>query len=525
MTAINTWGYKRKALLLIFITALLKLFCANSIELSSAEVYYWTYSLHLQYNYFDHPPIVGWLIRLTTLNNLLNSAIIVRLGAVIASTGSCWLMFKIGTEICNERAGWFASLLFTSCLYTSYITGAFILPDSPQIFFWLGALLTLIKISRLPIINNNSIKLWSLFGIFSGLCIMCKVHGAFLWVGATLYVACIDRRWLKSHGFYIAALLTLAITSPIIFWNIKNNFITYKFHSSRVSLIGHEFHIVQFFKGILQSIFIIVNPFNFFLICNGILWSLRKKSMQNRNVTLLILFCSLPLIMVLFFVSFFRETLAHWSGPAYTCLLIIPAIHLACAPAIKMGRLLLGVKLVMIYLLIIIFSEIFIVKYYPGTLSDQKDGITLGNGDITLDMYGWQEASKRYDSIFRSDVSKKKMPQTAPIIITKWFPAAHIDFYFSSKTKQQTFGIGNIFELGQYYWSNKYKKPLKTGDSAYYIIPSNLFDYKTFDTLIGSFSKYELATSITEKRSGVICKKIYVFRLMGYNGKDLRATY
>jgi len=51
----------------------------------------------------------------------------------------------------------------------------------------------------------------------------------------------------------------------------------------------------------------------------------------------------------------------------------------------------------------------------------------------------------RFESIYNnSDVDKKTMPPGASIIVDNWFPAAHINFYIASKTKQQTLGIGGF---------------------------------------------------------------------------------
>ncbi|MBX9785635.1 MAG: hypothetical protein K2X48_20315 [Chitinophagaceae bacterium] len=55
-------------------------------------------------------------------------------------------MFKIATHIKNERAGWYAALLFTASVYCSIIAGTFILPDSPQLTFWRLSLWLLVLI-------------------------------------------------------------------------------------------------------------------------------------------------------------------------------------------------------------------------------------------------------------------------------------------------------------------------------------------------------------------------------------------
>lgn len=508
-------NYQKKVLLLIAISTVVKLILACSIELSSVEVYYWALSQKLQWNYFDHPPIVAWLIRLTTANLLFHNELFVRLGAIIASATCTWLIFKIGTVINNLKTGWYAALLYTSSLYSSVIVGTFILPDSPQMVFWLSGILLLIKILRSTAYDQKANLLWCLFGLMSGLCTMSKVHGVFLWFGVILYVLLIDRSWLKYRGIYLSAVVTLIIISPIIIWNIQHDFVSYKFHSSRVSLTGAGVNLKVFIKELLTEVFI-NNPVNFFLICSNLLLALKGKLPVDKKNIQLLLFCSLPLIVILLFISLFREVLPHWPGPAYTCLLILPAIKLASVTRRKEQNTPKVIKAALAYMMIIAVLEILVINYFPGTLSEQKQGLNMGKDDVTIDMYGWKRAGLKFDSLYRSDVAKKTMPFGAPIIVTKWFPAAHIDFYIANKTKQETIGIGNIFNLHQYYWMNEYKKQLKNGDNAYFIVPSDLFDIKTFNEVINDFTQYEKASTIPIFRSGVLCKEIYVFRIKGY---------
>jgi hypothetical protein len=214
-------------------------------------------------------------------------------------------------------------------------------------------------------------------------------------------------------------------------------------------------------------------------------------------------------------VSLFRETYPHWSGPALSTLLLIPSIS-TTSDNYKTAVIPNVIKWALAFVLIIGFSEILITHLYPGTSSEQKEGLNLGKGDQTLDMFGWKYTGEKFDSLYRQDVARKLMPRDAHIIVTKWFPAAHIDFYISNLTKQQTIGLGSVSDLHEYYWTNKYKYPLKAGDSAYYIVPSNLFDYRVLDKINNSFTSYEMPLVIECLRNGLICKHVYVFRLRGY---------
>ena len=510
---IKTSELSIKVFQLILISTLIRCIIASSSELGNVEAYYWTYAQHLQWNYFDHPPIVGWMIRLTTANLYLHNEFFIRAGAIISSAVSTWLIFMIGSKINNERTGWFAALLYTSSLYASLGAGAYILPDSPQLVFWLLSIYLLVKILHSQQHQSNVILLWCYWGIATGLCIMCKVHGIFLWLGLILYCMLLDHSLFKCRGIYLSAFITMIIVSPIIIWNLQNHFASYEFHSHRVSLSGATIHFERFIKQLLKLI-LITNPVNFFLVCVCFV-SIRKILFLKRDIQI-ILCCSLPLIFILLIVSLFRETYPHWSGPAWSTLLLIPSVRLTSDPGNKTGLVPNNIKWALAFVLIMGFSEILITNLYPGTSSKQKEGLNFGKGDLSLDMFGWKYAGGKFDSLYKQDIIHKRMPPGAPIIVSKWFPAAHIDFYIASLTKQQTIGLGGVSDLHQYYWTNKYKHPLKSGDGAYYIVPSNLFDYKVLDKINNCFTSYEMPMVIECIRNGLICKHVYVFRLRGY---------
>jgi hypothetical protein len=510
-------NYHKKLLLLIAASTALRLLFISATELSSDEVYYWTYALKLQWNYFDHPPMVAWLIRLVTLNLWLHSSFSVRLGAVFCCAVCTWLIFKIAALIGDARAGWFAALLYNACIYCSIIAGSFIMPDSPLMIFWLGGALMLVKISQLADKPVEANWRWCAFGLMAGLCIMCKLNGLFLWTGTLLYVLVQDRSWLKHRGIYLAALITLVLVSPIIIWNIQNNFISFKFHGDRINPVNAEINLLQFAKAVLQQI-TICNPVNFFLICSALVWLFKTKPAINKKATTILLFLALPMILLVMLISLFRETFPHWAGQAYSCLLIIPAIRLASTPKNVMHPVPVTLKWALAYMLFVALSQVVVINFYPGTVSQQPPDTKTGFGDQTLQQYGWRAAGEKFDSLYRNDVSRKTMRAGAPVIITNWDSGAAIEFYITAKTNQEVLGLGDIEDLHQYYWSNKFKKPLKQGDDAYFIIPSETFNYRTTGLVLRHFGAYETLPAIDQYRMGLPCRRFWVYRLRNYIG-------
>jgi hypothetical protein len=100
-------NYKKKTLLLILIATAARCITACSIELGNDEVYYRMYAQYLQWNYFDHPPVVSWLIRFTTASLYFDIEFFIRLGAIISAAITTWFIFLSGKKLNNEYTGFF----------------------------------------------------------------------------------------------------------------------------------------------------------------------------------------------------------------------------------------------------------------------------------------------------------------------------------------------------------------------------------------------------------------------------------
>ena len=74
----------RNALWILLVTSLLiRAMIAAFLELGNDEVYYRTYALFPDWSHFDHPPMVGWLIQLFTLNLFFDSEFFLRLASLV----------------------------------------------------------------------------------------------------------------------------------------------------------------------------------------------------------------------------------------------------------------------------------------------------------------------------------------------------------------------------------------------------------------------------------------------------------
>jgi len=481
---------------------IVKIILAFALELGNDEAYYWLYSQYLQWNYFDHPPMVALWIRLFTANlSLQEYEGFLRLGSVIGCLLSSWFLFSAVTLLHSERAGWLAVVMYNISFYSGITAGLYIMPDSPEMVFWTLALLLIARITK----NENGWTDWLLFGLVAGLCIMSKVHGAFLWLGMGGYTLFRRRSWLRRPQLYLALVITLIIISPILFWNIDYNFVTFRFHSKRVDINRMIPHARWFLKELGSQIGF-NNPVNFLVIFSGLIAFYRKR-VAYQPALAIFNFAGLPLAFLLLFISLFRNvTLPHWSGPAYVTLMPLGAVWLVdrsqkAFPAIlKWGT----VAFILAYL-----AYSALVNFYPGTYGSHNQN-DYGRGDITLDMYGWRQASMQFDSLYKDDIANKKMPANAAMVTTHWW-GAHVEYYFARPLGLKMIGVGKPAHLNDYLWTNKWRQSQTNLDSAYCIIPADDRYYLPSDF----FQTNELALTIDVNRGGKLAHQFSVYRLRG----------
>jgi Dolichyl-phosphate-mannose-protein mannosyltransferase len=501
---INVSFAKKSIYIVLFFTAA-RLALSGSLELSNDESYYWTYSQHLQWNYFDHPPLVAVWIRFFTANLFFQQTFFIRLGSLVGCAISSYFIYKTIASIHSQKAACIGVFLYNTSFYACITTGVLITPDTPQMVFWTCAMYMAVKIIE----DDTRWKYWLFFGAAAGLSIMSKIHAIFLWEGMLAYALFYKRSWFAKPTFYISGLLTLLIFSPIIIWNINNDFITYQFHSARVTVDGNT--ALNWF-GLLKEIIgqlVINNPFNIAFI---IIFFRNKKLLGQKENSALTLFklISLPLLIIIFGIAIFRNTLPHWSGPVYITLIPIAAIGLA---QLNIKKYYTIFKASVAYSLVFILLIIVGVHFYPSTYGSKNEE-DLGKGDISLDSYGWKEAGKQFAEFYNEKEAHKSPENKPPLVCNNWW-GAHEEYFFARPLGIKMIGLGSIYELHNYAWKNKIALANTKMDTAYCIVHSDEY-YDVKKTYSKYYSSIDSITTINILRRKKPAHNFYVYQLTGY---------
>ena len=520
---------KKAMVILLAVSLVVRGVLAALLEFGNDEVYYWTYALYPDWSHFDHPPMVGWVIQLFSLNLLFDSEFFIRLASVVFMTVDTYIIYRIGKDIKDAQTGFYAALLYTASIYAFVITGIFIMPDTPLMLFWLLAIWFALRyLSGLPrfarndenaplgvIARNEAIpkKNLLLFGLFAGLAMLSKYSGVFLWVGMGLYILLFNREQLKNPFLYLSLLISAICCLPILYWNLQNDFVSFSFHSDRVG--GGNLNPATFATE-LAGEFLYNNPVIFVLCIIAVIAALKGKIHIESSKLRFVLRVALPLIFTFLAFSLTRPTLPHWNAPAYILLILLVACmlsekHPACEGRFKLPQGIMAALSVMLFVVIVGSIEIQ-TGFIP--LDKHTEPEKLGRDDFTLDMYGWEQLEEKFAALREEKIAEGVMKAEDGIVADEWFPLANLDYYVARLLGMKVMGVGYLEKLHKYMWMNEQRGGFRKGEDFWFLTDSRY--YKRPEALYpGGFETIVPIDTITIERGGKPAKNFFVYACKG----------
>ncbi len=316
---------------LIAYALVLRLIYAGTVELMPEEAYYWNYSRHLALGYLDHPPMVAWLIRLGTALFGQNE-FGVRAGALFCGAVTAIFVYRLTRNLFGEVSA-LAAVLLAQTLPYFFLSGLLMTPDAPLVAAWAASLYFL---ERALIANRY--RAWWLAGICLGLGMISKYTIAVLApvTAAFMLWDSPSRHWWRRIDPYVAALLALAIFSPVLIWNAQHGWASFAFQTSRRLAEAPQFALHK----LIGSMIVLITPTGLLAVA-GVLftWPLGggafSTAARGRR-----LFCLAILVPLAVFAAFSlrHEVKLDWTGALWTAAL--PALGCAMIAAeTRLGRL------------------------------------------------------------------------------------------------------------------------------------------------------------------------------------------
>ncbi len=312
---LSTDQWRRLSLGLIIYAVLLRLVYLGLPELLHEETYYWNYAQHPAMGYLDHPPLVGWVNWLFT-KLMGHTEFAIRCGAFAIWIAGAYFVYHLTRRI-FDRTTAIGAVLFFASLPVYFCLGFVMLPDTPLVASWAGALYYLYRL-----LIDERRGAWIGVGIFVGLGMLSKYSIVLLGAGGLAFVLMEgrSRKWLLRPEPYLAVLVVIFLFSPVIAWNAQHEWASFVFQGPRRFVSTFDFDL----PDLLGSQLLLLTPTGALAIAavaasRGFFTTFKEttdRSKSERTHRLLMTLTFLPFAVFLIF-SLFRNIKLNWTGPLW----------------------------------------------------------------------------------------------------------------------------------------------------------------------------------------------------------------
>ncbi len=296
---------------------LLNLLQAYFTELIFDEAYYWYYAQNIDWGYFDHPPMVAWLIKVSSL--FFDGELGVRFMSCLLSAGTTlllWLM--VDHPIKKDYVFHFIVLVFATTLLNLY--GIFTLPDTPLLFFT-ALFLWIYK----QFIKKPSFLLSLGLGLIMAALMYSKYHAVLV----IIFVLLSNFKLVRNKYAWLSVVIALGSYTPHLFWLYEHDFVSIKYHLFDRPNQAYSFS--KFTGGYflnLLALFGFVFPMAYYILYKSKSTDLFKKALIYLSYGVLIFFfissfskrvqtqwvivVSIPMVLLIFKYIIDNERIRRW---------------------------------------------------------------------------------------------------------------------------------------------------------------------------------------------------------------------
>ena len=283
-------------------------FCINMLQsiytqIANDEAYYWMYAQFPAWGYFDHPPMIAFMIKLGSF--LLPGEPGVRIMIILAQLLSIILIWKMTDEDNPSLPNHFLFFGIAAAIPLFQIYGFIATPDAALLLF-----ICLFLFSYRKFLHKESFWNILLLGISMAGLMYSKYHGVLV----ILFTIISNWKLLLRNRFWASALLAAGLLIPHMAWQLENGFPTFQFQMMERMA---SFNLTYFLEYWVQQFFAF-NPL--ILVLLAVVCFRSKPATEFEK--------SLYFIVAGFFLFFWTTSLWTRPEPHWTAAASIPAIIL-----------------------------------------------------------------------------------------------------------------------------------------------------------------------------------------------------
>lgn len=249
--------------ILLILWVIADLFLAAFTPVHADEAYYALFGQHLDWGYYDHPPMVALLTALSSA--FFKGNLSIRFATALLHGGTVWLVWKtLPHKSLTSKDVWtFFAIAASLVMFSIY--GFVTTPDAPLLFF--TALFFYLYRRYL------SSPSWPI-ALSIGVTLAAMLYSKYMAVLVAGFVLLSNIKLLKDKRVWVAILFAALLIVPHILWQVHHDFPSFQYH-----LMGRNkgFRLQYLLEYIPNQLFV----FNPICLCFAVYFCWKKRKTDN----------------------------------------------------------------------------------------------------------------------------------------------------------------------------------------------------------------------------------------------------
>ena len=325
--------YQWQFLLLIIVLTvfLFRFFSWNFVNLDLAfdEAQYWTWSLDIDWGYYSKPPLLAWLIRISSSTCGI-SEMCLRISSPILYSLSAFFISSTAYMLCETnskgRAALLAGITWILIPGVSFSSGM-ISTDVPMLFFssiviWSFCCLLFHKNEAYNSYYIAALTVSLALGFLSKYAIVLLLFSLMVFFAVNSSSRNHFKNKLPPRKLIISIVLLFLLIFPHLWWNYNNGFITFQHTAANINVAGVNYSFYNTFVFFLEQ-FAVFGPINFIIL----LYLVISYKILSNNEKMLLILALVPIVMILV-QAFISRAHANWAAISFIPASILVALFL-----------------------------------------------------------------------------------------------------------------------------------------------------------------------------------------------------
>ncbi|WP_397446269.1 glycosyltransferase family 39 protein [Polaribacter sp. R77954] len=292
------------------------------------DAYYYLYGQNLSLSYFDHPGMIGYILRI--FSEIFGQSIfVVKFADFIITSLTIVSFYKLASYFLSKEKAQRAFVLLVSTIFVSILSFNST-PDVPLLLFWTLSLICLYKA-----IFEDKKWFWIFGGIAMGLAFNSKYTALVLQLGLIAFLIFSNkyRKLLISPWLWLCLILSVAVTFPVWYWNYQNEFASFAFQGGErtSSITEFKFSSKYFFGAIGHQLFLLLPVL--FLVFITFTYKYIKRALLKFKIpqakTLFLLAFFIPTFVGFFLLTPIYWVKLNWMMPSYITGIILAGMFIS----------------------------------------------------------------------------------------------------------------------------------------------------------------------------------------------------